>query len=192
SEAETTLNEALEIARQSVQGKAKPVFFDDLKSAILNNIGLILWSKNRIKEAQKALEDAFALQSNLVDRAPSMFLYHQSIVLNNIGVVTYHSGESSKGEEYLIKSLRIRRELEAKTPSRYLLDIASSLNNLAIIQEECNRIKESEISRREALDILNKLTSKEKKSNKRLEEINAAIESRKMLEEFRDISNLIV
>ena len=197
SEAETTINEALEIAINCIQGKAitgeeKPVFFNDLISAIHNNIGLILWSTNRIKEAQRTLEDALALQSKLAKKAPLMFNYHLSIALNNIGVVIYQSGESSKGEEYLIESLRIRRELEAKTPGRYLLDIASSLNNLAIIEEKCNRIKESENSRSEALDILNKLASKEKKSNKRMEEINAAIESRKMLEEFRDIYNLIV
>jgi len=197
SEAETTINEALEIAMNCIQGKAitgeeKPVFFNDLISAILNNKGLILWSTNRIKEAQKELEEALALQSKLAKKAPLLFNYHLSIALNNIGVVIYHCGESSKGEEYLIESLSIRRELEAKTPGRYLLDIASSLNNLAIIEEKCNRIKESEISRSEALDILNKLASKEKKSNKRMEEINAAIESRKMLEEFRDIYNLIV
>jgi tetratricopeptide (TPR) repeat protein len=194
SEAETTLDEALEIARQLGQqfdpGRSELVFLIDLESAILNNIGLILLSKNRIKEAQKALEDAYALQSVTVDRAPLMFQYHLSIVLNNIGVATYHSGESSKGEEHLIKSLQIRRELEAKTPSRYLLDIASSLNNLALIQEECSRIKESEISRSEALDILDQLASKEPQSNKRCEEINANIESKRMSVEFREICNL--
>jgi tetratricopeptide (TPR) repeat protein len=194
SEAETTLDEALEIARQLGQqfgpGRSELVFFIDLESAILNNMGLILLSKNRIKEAQKALEDAYALQSVTVDRAPLMFQYHLSIVLNNIGVATYHSGESSKGEEHLIKSLQIRRELEAKTPSRYLLDIASSLNNLALIQEECSRIKESEISRSEALDLLDQLASKEPQSNKRCEEINANIESKRMSVEFREICNL--
>ena len=195
SEAETTLNEALEIAKQCSQGwsdKIKPVFYYDLESTILNNIGLILWSTKRLKEAQKALDVALALQSNLVDRSPLMFQYHLTIVLNNIGVVTYHSRESSKGEEYLKKSLRIRRELEAKTPGRYLLDIASSLNNLAVIEEECNRIKKSEKSRSEAQDILNQLASKETQSNKRWEDINADIQSKRMSLEFKDICNLMI
>jgi len=193
SEAEATLNEALENCKKRGQGMSDPsVLFADLESTILNNIGLVLWSTNRIKEAQKVLEDALALQSNLVDKAPLMFHYHLSIALNNIGVVTYHSGESSKGEEHIIESLRIRRELETKNPGRYLLDIASSLNNLAIIEEESKRNKESDNSRSEALDILNQLTSKESESNKRLEEINAAIESKKMLEEFRNICNLMI
>ncbi len=197
SEAETTINEALEIAVNCIQGKAitgeeKPVFFNDLISAIHNNTGLILWSTNRIKEAQKELEVALALQSKLADKAPLMFNYHLSIALNNIGIVTCHSGESSKGEDYLIESLRIRRELEAKTPGRYLLNIASSLNNLAIIKERSNLIKESESLRSEALDIIKILTSKEPQSNYRCEEISAAIESKQMLEEFRDIYNLIV
>ncbi|MGY5854326.1 MAG: tetratricopeptide repeat protein [Candidatus Thorarchaeota archaeon] len=199
SEAETTLNEALDIAKQCVQewsepvqGYSEAVFFVDLESAILNNIGLILWSTNRIKEAQKALEDAFVLQSNLVDRAPLMFQYHQSIVLNNIGAATYRSGESSEGENYLMESLRIRRELEAMTPGRYLLDIASSLNNLAIIEEESNRIKASEDSRSEVVDILDRLALKEADSNERWKEIKANVESKRMSVEFRNICNLMI
>jgi len=192
SEAETTIKKALEIVRDCIQGKSKPVFYDDLESAILNNMGIILWSTNRTKEGLKALEEASALQSNLAKKAPLMFNYHLSIALNNIGVVTCQSGESSKGEEYLIESLRMRRELEAKTPGRYLLYIASSLNNLAIIKEESNRIKESEILRSEALDILNTLTSKEPQSNFRYEQIKANIESKKMSEEYRDIYNLMI
>ncbi len=193
SEAETTLEEALEIVRQLGQiSSGLPLFFADLKSTILNNIGLILLSTNRIRDAQKALEDAYDLQSNVVERAPSMLQYHQSIVLNNIGVVTYRSGNSNKGEEYLVESLRIRRELEEKTPGMYLLDVASSLNNLAIIEEESNRIEASEVSRMEVLDILDRLALKEVDSNERWKEIKANVESKGMSVEFREICNLMI
>ncbi|MFM9947754.1 MAG: tetratricopeptide repeat protein [Saprospiraceae bacterium] len=130
------------------------------KSAIFNNLGILLKDNNMMIEAKKAFEEALHIISQLAAKNPSVYLPDVVPILINLGVLLSASKKMMDAKQAFEEALLISRRLAAENPDVYEPHVAMALNNLGALLDANNEIVGAKQAYEEALQIRRQLAGK--------------------------------
>src|SRR5262249_49475284 len=130
----------------------------------LNNVGIFLAAGGQMKDAEKVLEDARAIQQKLVDGNPDApgYRWHLAETYNNLGKVWWSRKTPQKAEEGFRQALALLKKLSADFPnvSHYQEELGVVHKNLGRVLEKTGHdAAEVEKSYREALALSRQLST---------------------------------
>ncbi|WP_299674245.1 tetratricopeptide repeat protein [uncultured Dokdonia sp.] len=134
------------------------IYLSDLKSSILNNIGLLYAEKNEYSLGLKKCLKALKIRRELVEENPNRYLPYLARQLKRLADLYFNNDNYSSALILYLEILEIYRGLAKKNPRRYLGFVAYSLSDLATIYK--NNEQQLAIDKYEkALDILRGLVN---------------------------------
>jgi tetratricopeptide (TPR) repeat protein len=170
------LERALELARKTCEDKPDAVFINEVLPIVLNNLSLTEFKTNKLSEGLRHLEEAYDLQSRLVEIAPSIFSKNYTTILNNLGVMRFKNGDVEIAEELIQEALDKRTKLAERSQDQYGLALSASYFNLSLLYSNTDREKESEMNKKKALESLNVIDSKGSLFEYQVKEMRKTIE----------------
>jgi tetratricopeptide (TPR) repeat protein len=126
-------------------------------AAILNNVGIILESRDDLTEAKKYYFDALNIFRELAKIKPEIFLESVAGTLNNLGYLLSKNNDLIEAQKYFEEALEIRRGM--KVTSESLKGIGQVLNNWALLETKLENFENAEKFYREAIEIYRKQLS---------------------------------
>ena len=142
-ESEKMLTVALELVRALPEASRSQV------ASVLNSLALLYSDTQRVREAERAYDEALSLRRQLAEDDPQG-LPDVAVTLNNLANLYVSAQRMREAEKAYDEALSIRRRLAEANPQA-LPDVAITLNNLANLYRSTQRMREAERAYDEAL-----------------------------------------
>jgi tetratricopeptide (TPR) repeat protein len=127
------------------------------------NLGNLLKTTGRMREAEVAYTDALALQKQLAAEFPTRPDFRQDLAMShsNLGALLADSGRLTEAEVAYADALAIQKQLAADFPTRteFRQDLARSHGNLGVLLMNTGRLKDADAAYADALAIQKQLAA---------------------------------
>jgi Tetratricopeptide repeat len=119
----------------------------------VNNLANLYCDTQRMREAEKAYDEALSIRRELAASNPGAYLPQVAMTLNNLAVMFTLTQRLPEAEQAYVEALSTYRVLAKANPGAHLSDVAMALNNLANLCNDTRRVKQAEDIYGEALSI---------------------------------------
>jgi tetratricopeptide (TPR) repeat protein len=123
------------------------------RASALNNLANLYCDTQRMREAEKAYDEALSIRRELAASNPGAYLPQVAMTLNNLAVMFTLTQRLPEAEQAYVEALSTYRVLAKANPGAHLSDVAMALNNLANLCNDTRRVKQAEDIYGEALSI---------------------------------------
>ncbi|MHA2358442.1 MAG: tetratricopeptide repeat protein [Candidatus Heimdallarchaeaceae archaeon] len=156
-EAETVLNEALDIAKEYVQKESEDIYI-----YVLDNHAILLTHLHKYSDAEKRSNEALEICRTFVDTSPDIFSYYLVGVLNNQAIIRRHLDEVSKSGAAYEEALEIITRIMMKQQENVVRHshVAMVRNNYAVLLHNIKEHSDAEYHYQEALSLMRDLVEK--------------------------------
>ena len=139
---------------------------EDVKSSVLNNLGILYKDMNNYPEAEKAYLEALEIRRKLAKSNPSNYEPDVAMTQYNLGILYSVKNNYPEAEKAYLEALVIYRRLVSSNPSTYEPDVAMILNKLGALNQARNNYPEAEKAYLEALEKYRSFYGKDPNANK--------------------------
>jgi tetratricopeptide (TPR) repeat protein len=153
------MGEAISVLRNLVE-KDKDTY-NIFLSQVLTDYGQILMDTEEFAESEKALTEAYEIDSIQTAKFPGAYEHERGMTLSKLGYLYEELKRYDEAERMLLQKVEIDRKLEKENPEANEPYLSVKLNALAVLyQREGKSLAEIEKIHKEALDIAYRLSEK--------------------------------